>query len=268
MRGQVFGEQAEEYHRVRPGYPAGLVSDLLALAGPGPVLEVGAGTGKATAAFAAHDVDLTCLEPDARMAAVLRRTVPGVPIVETTFEDWTPDRAYGLLISAQAWHWVDPARRTRLAFDALAPGGVLAPFWNVFLLADERLHTELAAVDSRHGLAEIGQAPHALLLSSIPAEPREFAAEWPDMADVPEVFTEAHTRRYRSARSYTSAAYRDHLRSISGFRMLDEDRREAAIDDLIAVIDDHGGTIELTVFTDVAIARRPASPAVQPGGEH
>ena len=47
-RGQVFGELAEEYDRVRPGYPAELVTDVLALAGPGPVLEVGAGTGKAS----------------------------------------------------------------------------------------------------------------------------------------------------------------------------------------------------------------------------
>ncbi|HWS39555.1 MAG TPA: class I SAM-dependent methyltransferase [Actinoplanes sp.] len=262
VRGQVFGELAEEYHRVRPGYPAELVTDLLALAGPGPVLEVGAGTGKATAAFAAHGADLTCLEPDNRMAAVLRRTVPGVPIVETTFEDWTPDRAYGLLISAQAWHWVDPARRTRLAFHALASGGVFAPFWNVFLLADEALHTELAAVDARHGLTDDGHSPHSLLLGGDLAEPRAFAVEWPDMADVLEVFTEARTLRYRSERSYTSAGYRKHLQSISLYRMLDEDARTAVIDDTVAVIDAHGGTIELTVFTDVAVARRPASPTI------
>lgn len=261
VRGQVFGELAEDYHRIRPGYPAELVTDLLALAGPGPVLEVGAGTGKATAAFVAHGADLTCLEPDARMAAVLRRTVPGVPIVESTFEDWTPDRAYGLLISAQAWHWVDAGRRTRLAFDALAPGGLFAPFWNAFLVSDEQLHAELTAVDTRHGLASDGQTPHSLLLGSILDEPRPFAVEWPTLSEVPEIFSEARTLRYRSARTYTSAEYRDHLASNSIYRMLDDEPRERVLDDTIAVIDAHGGTIGFTVFTDAAVARKPLSPA-------
>ncbi len=257
VRGQVFGEQAEKYHRVRPGYPEQLVTDLLAMAGPGPVLEVGAGTGKATAAFAAHGADLTCLEPDPRMAAVLRRTVPGIRVVESTFEQWPPDRGYRLLISAQAWHWVDAERRTRLAFDALAPGGLFAPFWNVFLIPDERLHAELAAVDARHGFTEGGQTPHSLLLSAVPATPVMFADEWPTMADVPEHFTETTTRRYRSALTFTSTGYREYLESISLYRMLDDTARTAVIDDTVAVIDAHGGVIELTVFTDVALARRP-----------
>lgn len=257
VRGQVFGEQAEKYHRVRPGYPEQLVTDLLAMAGPGPVLEVGAGTGKATAAFAARGADLTCLEPDPRMAAVLRRTVPGVRVVESTLEQWAPDREHGLLISAQAWHWVDPDRRTGLAFDALAPGGLFAPFWNVFLIPGERLHAGLAAVDARHGLAEDGHTPHSLLLSAVPADPVPFADEWPAMADVPERFIETGTRRYRSALTFTSASYREYLESISLYRMLDEERRAAAIDDTITVIEAHGGVLELIVFTDVALARRP-----------
>lgn len=37
-----------------------------------PVLEVGAGTGKATLALAERGLAVTCLEPDPRMAAVLR----------------------------------------------------------------------------------------------------------------------------------------------------------------------------------------------------
>jgi hypothetical protein len=46
----VFGEVADDYDRIRPGYPGQLVDDVPAAAGPGPVLEVGAGTGKATPA--------------------------------------------------------------------------------------------------------------------------------------------------------------------------------------------------------------------------
>jgi SAM-dependent methyltransferase len=256
-RGQVFGELAEEYDRIRPGYPAELVTDVLELAGPGPVLEVGAGTGKATALFAARNIDLTCLEPDPRMAAVLRRAVPGVPVVESKFEDWTPARGYGLIISAQAWHWVDTARRHELAFAALAPGGLLAPFWNVFLLPDQALHTAMAEVDTRHGLTG-NHTPHSMRPDDIPAGSPSFAEQWPELTGIEELFTDLRTLRYISALSYSSADYRAHLSSISAYRILGDAQREAVINDTIEVLDAHGGTIDFSVHTYVALARRPA----------
>ncbi|KUL42482.1 class I SAM-dependent methyltransferase [Actinoplanes awajinensis] len=254
-RGQVFGEVADDYHEVRPGYPAELAPELLTQAGGGPVLEVGAGTGKATAAFAALGADLTCLEPDPRMAAVLRRTVPGVPVVETTFEDWVPDRAYRLLISAQAWHWVDEDRRSELAHAALAPGGLFAPFWNVFAVVDRTLYAALAEVDARHGLSG-EHTPHCLFAGDVPDEPRPAAEEWAFLALPDELFTEPRTLRYRSRRSYPAALYRRHLESISVYRALPAAAAEAVLDDTVAVLEAHGGTIDFHVYTDVALSHR------------
>src|SRR3954449_1125143 len=158
-RRMVFGEAVELYEAARHDYPDALVSDVVAAAGPGPALEVGAGTGKATVAFAARGVDLTCLEPDPRMAAELRRNVPGVRVVGSTLEEWSPDRGYGLLYSAQAWHWVDEDRRNDLAAAALARGGTLALFWNKFLLEDTPLRAALTAVFPRYGIDVESQLP-------------------------------------------------------------------------------------------------------------
>ncbi|BCJ44961.1 methyltransferase type 11 [Actinoplanes ianthinogenes] len=254
-RGRVFGEVAESYHRVRPGYPAELAADLLAEAGPGPVLEVGAGTGKATAGFAALGAELTCLEPDPRMAAVLRRSLPGVRVLETTFESWTPDRAYPLLISAQAWHWVDPARRAALAAAALAPGGLFAPFWNVFFVADPDLHAALTEVNHRHGLAG-EHTPHHSPAGSRSPEPLSFAKEWPELHLPGDAFTGMRTLRYRSARSYSADLYREHLLSLSLYRTLPPDRADAVLTDTVAAVEAAGGTIDFVVHTDVALARR------------
>src|SRR4051794_37336193 len=107
VRARVFGQVAREYERIRPGYPADLVTDVLAYAPPGPALEVGAGTGKATAAFAARGVTVTALEPDRQMLDVLRAKLPGVACVPATFEEHTAEQPYALLYSAQAWHWTD-----------------------------------------------------------------------------------------------------------------------------------------------------------------
>ena len=57
----TFGVVAELYDRMRPSYPLALVDDVLAFAGVGRALEVGAGTGKATVLFAARDVEVVAL---------------------------------------------------------------------------------------------------------------------------------------------------------------------------------------------------------------
>jgi trans-aconitate methyltransferase len=103
----VFGEVAEEYHELRAGYPAELVDAVFDYAGgtPSHVVEVGAGTGKATAVFRPRVAAMTCLEPDPAMAAVLRRTHPDVRVEQLGFEDWgPPSGGVPLLICAQAWH--------------------------------------------------------------------------------------------------------------------------------------------------------------------
>jgi SAM-dependent methyltransferase len=137
----VFGEVAELYDRHRPAYPDALIDDLLDLAALEPgarAVEVGAGTGKATAMFAARGIHVLAVEPSAEMAAVARRRLDPaggalenhveVRIEQADFEHWDPaGRTFPLLFAAQAWHWVEPAAN---AARVLQPGGVLAAFWN------------------------------------------------------------------------------------------------------------------------------------------
>jgi SAM-dependent methyltransferase len=133
----VFGDVAEVYERVRPSYPDKLVDDVIEFSGidgSGAALEVGAGTGKATRLFAARGLSVRALEPSPRMAAVARRacsTYENVTVEEREFEQFTPrGRQFRLLFSAQAWHWISPEVRYIRAREALAPGGLLAAFWN------------------------------------------------------------------------------------------------------------------------------------------
>ena len=252
-RRRVFGEVADDYDRVRPGYPDQLVDDVLAAAGAGPVLEVGAGTGKATVAFAARGAEITCIEPDPRMAEVLRRKLPEVPIVVTSFEDWRPDRAYGLLYSAQAWHWIDQEQRADLAWRALAPGGLFAPFWNSYQVADPALYEALRAVDERHQVLD--HTSHRFLARDFP-ELGLFDDEWGELGLRDEQFPERDHRRYRSARSFSAADYRTHMLSVSAYRMLEPAAAEAVVDDTIAVIEEAGGVIDFQMATDVVLARR------------
>ena len=255
-RSVVFGEAVELYEATRPDYPAQLAADVVAYAPAGPLLEVGAGTGKATRGFAGHGRELTCRarSPDRPRR---RPNLPDVAVVVSRFEDWTPDREYAAVFSAQAWHWVDPERRNDLAHAVLAPGGALALFWNLTALPDTALHAALGRVDTRHGLAE-EHKPHAYRAEEFAAEIEdEFDEEWKDLRlGTDPRFTDLTSVRYRRTIAYRTGAYLDLLRSISLYRMLEPEHRERILADIAATLDDHGGAIELVLVTDLALARR------------
>lgn len=123
-----FGEDAVAYDRARPAYPEALVDDLMA-PGPRRVLDVGCGTGKAGRMFAARGCDVLGVEPDERMAAVAR--THGLAVETVSIERWdSAGRTFDLVVSGQAWHWIDPQRALPRVVAALAARGRIAVFWN------------------------------------------------------------------------------------------------------------------------------------------
>src|SRR5262245_2416738 len=112
-RQETFDEVAELYDRARPGYPEALFDTLLAETGlttDDALLEIGSGTGKATLPFAQRGYTVHCLEPGRNLAAVAARNLsayPHVTIETVRFEDWPVlEQRYGLVYSAQAFHWI------------------------------------------------------------------------------------------------------------------------------------------------------------------
>jgi SAM-dependent methyltransferase len=151
-----FDARAALYDAVRPSYPDALADDLLATAGR-RVLEIGAGTGKATVVFARRGASIVALEPGPSLAAVLRRNVAGhdVTIENTTFEAWPIARPFDLVMAAQAIHWVDPSVRYTKAAEVLAPGGVIAVIRNEMLPFEPGLRAELEVAYARwHSLEQ------------------------------------------------------------------------------------------------------------------
>jgi SAM-dependent methyltransferase len=134
--GKAFGACAPTYELARCGYPASLINDVERFAadnGLCSILEVGAGSGKATIPVAKMRVVLDCIEPSRRMSGILRAKCVGFPnvtVLTTTFERWRPRGRYCLLVAAQSWHLIDPDVRLAKAAQVLRPGGTLALFWN------------------------------------------------------------------------------------------------------------------------------------------
>ncbi len=125
-----FDRAAEVYDAARPSYPADAVSWLLDGAAD-PVVDLGAGTGKLTAALVERGRDAVAVDPSPEMLRVLRERLPGVPTHEGTGESIPlPDASAGVVLVAQAWHWMDPERAIPEAARVLRPGGRLGLIWN------------------------------------------------------------------------------------------------------------------------------------------
>jgi SAM-dependent methyltransferase len=267
VRARVFGAVADEYQRIRPGYPDRLFDDVLAYeAGArGRALEVGAGTGKATLAFADRGVRITALEPDPEMAAVLSRRTAGRPEVTVrvaSFEDGAPltdppPQRYGLLYSAQAWHWTDPATRWERAAATLRPGGALALFWNDDQLADPECATAVMAVHQRVA-PDMDAAAGPVRRPEPPTPPEDGPVsaddEWPrsELLGRPE-FGELTERQYRWSRHLSAADYAALLNTHSEYRILDPATRQRLLDALATTLP---ARVELAVSTVLYLARR------------
>ena len=265
MNGRGFGAVAGRYDEVRPGYPEALAEAVMAFAGtPDRIVEVGAGTGKATRSFARYGVATTCLEPDPAMAAVLRARTAGqthIEVVEASFEDWSPPPAgVGLIVCAQAWHWVDPDVRCTKAHDALTDGGALAVFEHMYAFTDRRLEAALDRV-----YAEL--APE-LLDDPAGREPpphehwltREIAGAASLRADGGAVglFADVRYETFPTVVPYATARYVRLLNTYSNHLALAPERRAALHAGLAEVVDEHGGTVGVRLDTLLVLGRRHA----------
>jgi SAM-dependent methyltransferase len=243
-----FGSVADRYDRSRPTYPPELIDDLMA-AGPLDVLDVGCGTGKVARLFAARGCTVTGIEPDERMAVVARRY--GLTVESGRFEEWDPaGRSFDLLVSGQAWHWVDKEAGARRAAVVLRPGGRFAAFWNVSH-HDERTRAALDPCYERF-------APELLATSVTLGRPGNMGPSSTEqaMAAAPS-FGAVEKKRYRWEQVLSAEEWVDQLGTHSDHILLPDERRRALLDCVSAAIGRLGGSVTISyVTTSVTTLRR------------
>jgi SAM-dependent methyltransferase len=252
----TFDEEAELYDRARPGYPPALFGDLEELAGIGQgcrVLEIGPGTGQATAPLAERGCRVVAVELGAALAAVARRNLarfPAVQVVTGAFEDWPlPAEPFDVVLAATAFHWIDPRVRVAKAADALRPGGALATIATHHVAGgDEGFFVEVQDCYERWD----PDTPPGLRLPAAAEVPRE-AAE----IDRSGRFGPVTFRRYERDLSYTTEGYLDVLRTYSGHRAMNPAARAGLLACIAELIDTrYGGRIRKRYLTELRLARR------------
>ena len=260
QRALSFGSAADLYDRARPGYPDALFAHLAGRLAGSSVLEVGAGTGKATSGLVSAGLDVTCIEPDPEMAAVLARRTAGEPRVRVevaTFESFAAEEAYDGVVSAQAWHWTDPLTRMDRVAALLRPGGFLGLFWNGSVIRQQHAWAAIQAIYDEFGLHGPGRPAEPSATAAVLAEIQD-PATWPaDEIAAHPAFEYQGTSLFPWQRDYTAAEFGDLLGSASWLRVLDDAVRARLLAAITGMLQDRfGGVISLDWSTQCYNARR------------
>ena len=131
-RRESFDLVAEDYNVYRSPYPQEVVDTVIAASNlhhGSRVLEIGCGTGQLSVPLAQHGIDLLALELGPHLAALARRNLKrfaNVQVEVSSFEEWPmPSQKFDAVVSASAFHWLDPAVRFSKSAQALHQGGFL-----------------------------------------------------------------------------------------------------------------------------------------------
>lgn len=273
---------AETYDRFRPTYPFELFEELFSAAGlapgaPARIVESGAGTGKATAVFApavaAAGWHLTCVEPDPAMAAVLSSRLEAVPalgaeVLLCGFEEYAQRVRAGkaeratLVVAAQSWHWVAPARRAADAAAVCAPGGTLGLVWNVARPHPPELQARL---DLAYAGVMPPRRPGAGSGSALlpPSSPQPIGAAVTETVREGYEAELAATGRFgpvsllvrEHVAHYDTASWLSVLSTHSDHRVLEPAVLSALLERVGEAVDSTGGTVEV-VYDAVCLAAR------------
>ncbi|MFE9189591.1 class I SAM-dependent methyltransferase [Micromonospora sp. NPDC007208] len=246
-----FGAAATAYAEHRPGYAQAAVRWALEPAPGLRVLDLGAGTGKLSAALVAVGADVVAVEPDPAMRAELRRTLPAVRALPGSAEAIPlPDASVDAVLAGNALHWFDMAVAGAEIARVLAPGGILAGLWNIM---DDRIDW-VAGLERVSGSAAIGprdtvsswRAATADMLA--PSAGRVVRFGSPKQAEFP------HGQR-RTADSLVAT-----LATRAGMLVMPEEEREATLGRIRAFLGSRSetahGEFTLPMLTGVLRAQR------------
>jgi SAM-dependent methyltransferase len=218
------------------------------------VLEIGAGTGQLTMPMTGRGLRITALEPGPNLASFARRNLArsnDAEVEVSRFEDFVlPTEKFDLLVSATAFHWVDPLIRVIKSAEALKTGGYLAI-----------IHTRWGVGQELDSFTEKSQSCYEKWDPNFdpdfrPPTTGDLTGERPELDDYLG-FGNVEYRQYEQRNTYTTNSYLDLLRTWSNIRGMKEDAREGLLECLGILIDsEFDGSLTQSDLREMWVAER------------
>jgi len=235
---EMFNKMAGYYDDYRPGYPAEIIQSIVkkaSLSIDSKMLEIGAGSGKATEQFADLGFEILCIEPGKELAEKGNEKFvdKNIKFVVSRFEDYpVPAKYFDVVISAQAFHWVPKPQGFQKSSSTLKKNGVLALFWNIELLQDTELDYELLTLMEKFNA----------FTSTIPENDYEkrvmtISNEIIDS----KLFTQPEIIHARWERNYTATEYFGFVSTGNMFIQNSDEVKDACYKELVKLVEKHGG---------------------------
>lgn len=243
-RNESFNSIAQLYDEVRPSYPDKLISDIIEnckITSEGTLLEIGAGTGKATVKLAEKGLKIQCIELSENMAQVLKTnctSYPEVKIDVDSFESWEPknNEKYQVVYCAQAFHWIDPKLSYKRCHSLLEDGGHLALFWYQPVSEKSELKEEIDNIISKYeskASMDNGEEHSPSQLTEMRKKELESSG----------FFRDVRVFEYDAENSMNAEEYIKVINSYSGFAILEEKVRLSLDKEVEEAINKHGGKV-------------------------
>jgi trans-aconitate methyltransferase len=196
---------------------------------------------------------LLAVELGPHLAATARRNLRGFDRARVEicgFEEWIlPAQPFDVVVSASAFHWVDPEVRIPKAAAALKLGGVLTVVHVHHVKGGTPgFFADTQPVYSRWGLSDDPAFE--------PTAPDDAPVMYPELEERPE-FRDVQRHRFEIPNRYTTAAYVGWLKTDSLVLGLDPVPRQGFLDDIGRLIDTkYSGRVSRNFVYEVIAATR------------
>ena len=256
-RAHWYTPAAQAYDKARPHYPAELISHVAHLTQLEPhskILEVGYGPGTATTAFAEYGCSIVCVELNPGFCELARRNCKqfqNVVIKQSSFEEWPIEAsAFDIVISASAFHWIQPQVGYPKVAETLRDDGYFVLLWNKEPQPTSDVCQLFEEIYSQHDLPSLGRF-------ETEAAREQMLKELAQPAIDSGVFKEVSSKQVKMEVKYTAEDYLLLLSSFSPYLNLEESRRNSLFAKLRSKInDDLMGIIDLSYISAANIFQK------------
>ncbi len=236
------------------------------------ILEIGCGTAQLTRQLAPSGAAILCVEPGSSLANIARghlASAPNVDITTTTFEEFEGEpNSYDIVVSATAFHWIDPSISFAKVAELLEPGGFLALMTNAHAHGgthtDERIAEPVRDLHRRL-VPEIGDWDF-LSAEEIQRNAHaggDIAAVWSRVdrmlsppPDVSSRFEPPTVKTYPWLATYDRDSYLEMLATQSSYALMKPDQRTELLGRIGHLIDEILGGVVVKEYVAVLAATR------------